>query len=84
MPIPASIAARRRERIRAPARARGAAAAGLGRVLRWHELARRRRALLTLNERMLKDLGISRAEAERQESRPFWQDGTQPWRWAPA
>jgi uncharacterized protein YjiS (DUF1127 family) len=56
------------------------AAAGLGRVLRWHELARERRALLTLNERMLDDIGISRVEAEREASRPFWQDETQPWR----
>jgi uncharacterized protein YjiS (DUF1127 family) len=56
------------------------AAAALGRLLRWHELARQRRALFALNERMLKDIGVSRADAEREAGRPFWQDGIQPWR----
>jgi len=54
------------------------AAMGLGRLLHWHELARQRRALLALSEHMLKDIGISRAEAEREASRPFWSDGTAP------
>jgi uncharacterized protein YjiS (DUF1127 family) len=49
------------------------------RVLRWHELSRQRRALLALNERMLKDIGISRGEAEREARRPFWSDGVDPW-----
>jgi uncharacterized protein YjiS (DUF1127 family) len=46
-----------------------------GRLLRWHELSRQRRALLGLNERMLKDIGITRLEAEREARRPFWSDG---------
>lgn len=50
-------------------------AVALGRLLRWHELARQRRALLALNERMLKDIGITRAEALREAHRPFWSDG---------
>jgi uncharacterized protein YjiS (DUF1127 family) len=29
---------------------------------------------------MLKDIGVSRADAEREAGRPFWQDGIQPWR----
>jgi uncharacterized protein YjiS (DUF1127 family) len=45
------------------------------RLLRWHELSRQRRALLRLNERMLKDIGITRLEAEREARRPFWSDG---------
>jgi len=55
------------------------AAIGLARLLRWYELARQRRALLALNDHMLKDIGISRAEAEREASRPFWSDGIAPW-----
>ena len=55
------------------------AAIGLARLLQWHELARQRRALLALNDHMLKDIGISRAEAEREASRPFWSDGIDPW-----
>ena len=43
-------------------------------LLRWHDLARQRRALLTLDDHMLKDIGISRAEAEHEAARPFWQD----------
>jgi uncharacterized protein YjiS (DUF1127 family) len=49
------------------------------RLLRWHELSRQRRALLALDERMLKDIGISRGEAEREGRRPFWSEGIDPW-----
>ena len=44
----------------------------VARLFRWHELARQRRNLLTLSDRMLKDIGVTRAEAEREASRPFW------------
>jgi uncharacterized protein YjiS (DUF1127 family) len=50
-------------------------ATAVGLLLCWHERARQRRALLRLDDRMLKDIGISRADAEREASRPFWQDG---------
>lgn len=60
-------------------RLQGFAAMGFARLLRWHELARQRRALLALNERMLKDIGITRAEAEREASRPCWSDGFDRW-----
>jgi uncharacterized protein YjiS (DUF1127 family) len=55
------------------------AASGFARLLRWHELARQRRALLALNDHMLKDIGITRVEAEREARRPFWSDGIEPW-----
>lgn len=81
MPIPALTPAHR------PWRASGLrpalealAAVALGRALRWREVARQRRALLALNDRMLKDIGISRAEAEQEARRPFWHDGIEPWR----
>jgi uncharacterized protein YjiS (DUF1127 family) len=54
------------------------AAIGFARLLRWHELARQRRALLALSDHMLKDIGITRAEAEREARRPFWSDGIDP------
>ena len=54
------------------------AAAALDRLLGWHELARQGRALLALNDRMLKDIGITRADAEREASRPFWGAGSTP------
>ena len=34
---------------------------------------RTRHDLLSLNDRLLRDIGISRAEAEREVSEPFWQ-----------
>ena len=49
-------------------------------LLRWHELTQQRRRLLALDDRMLKDIGITRAEATRESARPFWDapgiDGT--------
>ena len=59
-------------------RAQALAVLASARLLRWHELSRQRWALLALNERMLKDIGITRAEAEREGRRPFWSDGIDP------
>ncbi len=42
-------------------------------LLEWHERARQRRQLLSLSDHMLKDIGISRADAEGEASKPFWQ-----------
>ena len=41
-------------------------------LLRWQELPVQRRKLLELDARMLKDIGISRADAVREAKRPFW------------
>lgn len=38
----------------------------------WIERHRQRNALLGLNDSMLKDIGISRADAMREGSKPFW------------
>jgi uncharacterized protein YjiS (DUF1127 family) len=46
-------------------------------LLRWQELARERRALMRLDDYMLKDIGISRAEAQREADRPFWDGGSE-------
>jgi uncharacterized protein YjiS (DUF1127 family) len=40
--------------------------------LAWHDRARERRALIELSDHMLRDIGISRAEACREAARPFW------------
>ncbi len=40
----------------------------------WHERARQRRRLLQLDDRMLKDIGVSRADAVHEASKPFWQE----------
>jgi uncharacterized protein YjiS (DUF1127 family) len=38
----------------------------------WQERAAQRYRLLGLDERMLKDLGISRADVEREAAKPVW------------
>lgn len=38
----------------------------------WHEHARSRRLLRSLDDRLLRDVGLSRADAEREGLRPFW------------
>ncbi len=48
----------------------------LGRVvdllLSWADRARQRRHLAGLDDRLLRDIGISRVEVEAEISRPFW------------
>ncbi|SNS61194.1 MULTISPECIES: DUF1127 domain-containing protein [Pseudomonas] len=44
-------------------------------VSRWTRLLRRistRRALLTLNDQQLADIGLTRAQANREANLPFW------------
>ena len=38
----------------------------------WQDRANQRRALMTLDDRMLKDVGISRAQAEEEYRKPFY------------
>jgi uncharacterized protein YjiS (DUF1127 family) len=38
----------------------------------WVQRARQRRQLARLNQYQLKDIGLSRADAEGEASRPFW------------
>ncbi len=48
-------------------------------VMAWQERRRQRRALMSFSEHMLKDIGVSRADAEREATRPFWPlDGRLP------
>jgi uncharacterized protein YjiS (DUF1127 family) len=41
-------------------------------VLAWQERVRQRRQLQQFSEHMLKDIGLSRADAEAEISKPFW------------
>jgi uncharacterized protein YjiS (DUF1127 family) len=41
-------------------------------LLTWHERARQRRQLLTLNDHMLRDIGLTRADVLAESSKPFW------------
>ena len=44
----------------------------LGAILLWQERATQRAHLAALGDHMLKDIGISRAEADREVAKPFW------------
>lgn len=51
----------------------GAAIDGAATMLfAWHERARQRRELLSLNDRELQDFGLSRADAVGEGDKPFW------------
>lgn len=41
-------------------------------LLAWHDRARQRRTLMELSDDMLRDIGISRAEALGEAQKPFW------------
>jgi uncharacterized protein YjiS (DUF1127 family) len=41
-------------------------------LLAWQERGRQRRDLIALNDHQLHDIGISRADAEREWNKPFW------------
>jgi uncharacterized protein YjiS (DUF1127 family) len=60
------------------ARGFGAAANRLGRVWRalvtWSSRSRQRRALAGLDDAMLKDIGLSRADIEFEAAKPFWRE----------
>lgn len=42
------------------------------RVSRWVEISKQRRALAGMSDRQLKDIGLTRFEAEQEAARPFW------------
>jgi len=42
-------------------------------LLAWQERARARSMLLQMDERQLKDIGLSRADVAREAGKPFWQ-----------
>lgn len=44
----------------------------LAALLRWRERARQRRQLLEMSDHMLRDIGITRADARAEAERPFW------------
>jgi len=41
-------------------------------VSQWLERARGRRQLRSLDDRLLHDLGVTRADVEREAAKPFW------------
>ena len=39
---------------------------------KWQEVSRQRRELSNLSDDLLKDIGLSKVDAEREVNRPFW------------
>jgi uncharacterized protein YjiS (DUF1127 family) len=62
----------RREARRRPARNRGTQV--LAQLRQWRRWARERGELAALDDRMLADIGISRADAEFLANKPFWRE----------
>ena len=61
--------------LRRPAHSAGNAAARVFGALRgWRRRSKDRAQLAALNDRMLTDIGISRAEAEFLANKPFWRE----------
>ena len=52
----------------------GAISALIALLLTWQERASQRDALSTLDDRMLKDIGLSRADVFLEARKPFWRD----------
>jgi uncharacterized protein YjiS (DUF1127 family) len=43
-------------------------------LLAWSERARQRRELLSFDDHLLRDIGLTRAEALGEAEKPFWRD----------
>ena len=41
-------------------------------LIEWQARENQRRDLITLDDRLLRDIGISRVDAEREFAKPFW------------
>lgn len=52
--------------------ARAVLGAGLTYILEWRERARQRDLLAGLDDRMLRDIGLTRADVMCEASKPFW------------
>ena len=46
----------------------------LRQILPWLERARQRRALQALDDWVLKDIGLTRADVMHESNKPFWQE----------
>lgn len=51
----------------------GKAVDGVLGLLAWQDRIRDRARLASLDERLLQDIGLSRADIDREISKPFWQ-----------
>lgn len=67
------------ERLESPGRPLPRASAGrrtlraaILRIVLWHERSRQRRHLMLLDDRLLKDMGLTRADIEAEFEKPFW------------
>jgi len=45
----------------------------LGTLLTWQQRTRERAALAALDDRLLEDIGLTRAQARAEADKPFWQ-----------
>ena len=69
-----SISIRRLRQETAFARATKAIGSALNRLARWRALRLEREHLASFDDRMLQDIGLTRADVEREYHKPFWRD----------
>jgi uncharacterized protein YjiS (DUF1127 family) len=58
-----------------PERPAGMISGAIETLLHWHTLKRERRDLASLDDRMLHDIGLTRADVEFEFTKPFWRSG---------
>lgn len=58
--------------VRALAKIRRVMVKCLNSIVVWQDRAEQRQALSELNERMLKDIGVSNVDAYKEARKPFW------------
>jgi uncharacterized protein YjiS (DUF1127 family) len=44
----------------------------VARLLEWQERSRQRAMLVTMDEHLLRDLGLTRSDAQEEYQKPFW------------
>ena len=69
-----SISIRRLRKETALARAAKVIGNALNRLARWQAVRLEREHLASFDDRMLQDIGLTRADVEREYRKPFWRD----------
>lgn len=67
-----SVARRRQETLFA--RATGAIGNAFATLARWRSVRLQREHLASFDDRLLEDIGLTRADVEREYCKPFWRD----------
>jgi uncharacterized protein YjiS (DUF1127 family) len=73
IPVPALLAHAAVATVQFPMRIAGALAGGVLTLVNWQERARARRQLAELDDRLLRDLGLTRGDVYKESRKHFWE-----------